>query len=428
MLALDATKHYWSEYYKYDLVTDLDEHAKSYFPGYAAWMVQYRQGLRFLDLTLDNPSMEVILDEPVASYDIPKGSYADLKFNLIHVKSIARMYAGTGYCRSLRDPLNFLGKDERTATFLGKIVRYEREAELITRRHGGEQLLGNGLDITKDAGFKVWFPLQKEVAEWMGDTKVKRLHQELISREQIEEMRATMEPGDVLVARHNWYLSNIGLPGFWPHAELYVGDQEELDAYFQGDEALAGWLVKNGGDPSLSAHLARRFPKAWAVYTSPDDAGDPRRVIEAISEGVSLTSLEHAAGCDYVGAMRPRQSKLAKLQAIARAFELYGKPYDFNFDFLTDESLVCTELVYKAWQPAEGKPGPKVGLVKVMGRTTLPANDLVRQFDEQHGTEQQQLDFVYFLDGREKVKGALVSDLDSFRASWKRPKWDVLQE
>ncbi len=36
-----------------------------------------------------------------------------------------------------------------------------------------------------------------------------------------------MEPGDIIVARQNWYLSNIGLPGFWPHAELYVGTPEE---------------------------------------------------------------------------------------------------------------------------------------------------------------------------------------------------------
>jgi uncharacterized protein YycO len=151
-------------------------------------------------------------------------------------------------------------------------------------------------------------------------------------------------------------------------------------------------------------------------------------VIEAISEGVSLTSLEHAAGCDYVGVMRPKRDKLAKAQAILQAFELHGRPYDFNFDFLTDHALVCTELVYKAWQPSEGKEGLALSLARVLGRSTLPANEVVKQFDQEYGTEQQQLDFVYFLDGRERSKGALVSDLDNFRASWKRPKWDIVQQ
>ena len=77
------------------------------------------------------------------------------------------------------------------------------------------------------------------------------------------------------------------------------------------------------------------------------------------------------------------------------------RPHPANVDFV--------------WEPINRSP-------------QLLTAEQVRQFDEQYGTEQQQLDFVYFLDGREKVKGALVSDLDSFRASWKRPKWDVLQQ
>jgi hypothetical protein len=32
-----------------------------------------------------------------------------------------------------------------------------------------------------------------------------------------------MSPGCILLVRRQWYLSNIGIPGFWPHAVLYVG-------------------------------------------------------------------------------------------------------------------------------------------------------------------------------------------------------------
>ena len=427
--ALDATKSYWSGFHHFNLVTEHPNHARSYFVGWAAWLVQYRHGLRFIGMTVPNAVMETLLDEAAPGYDIPAKSFGALKYNIIHVEAVARLLGGEKYYEALKKTVaELFGGDSTASALLTKLDAHYQQSKGELKEKAAVQFTYNAFDIARDATFATWFPVQKEAAEWMGDTKVKRLHDELIDLRQVEEMRQKLEPGDILVARHNWYLSNIGLPGFWPHAELYVGDPEALKGYFDDPEVKA-WLQKQPAkaDNALD-HLAKTYPKVWEVYTQRDADNHPRRVIEAISEGVSLTSLEHAAGCDYVGAMRPRQSKLAKLQAIARAFELYGKPYDFNFDFLTDESLVCTELVYKAWEPAEGKQGPKVELVKVMGRTTLPANDLVRQFDEQYGTEQQQLDFVYFLDGREKAKGALVSDLDGFRASWKRPKWDVLQQ
>jgi hypothetical protein len=52
---------------------------------------------------------------------------------------------------------------------------------------------------------------------------VRRIGRGLISKAQAEELLGSMQPGDLVVARQNWFLSNVGLPGFWKHAELYVG-------------------------------------------------------------------------------------------------------------------------------------------------------------------------------------------------------------
>ncbi|MCZ6817519.1 MAG: protein tyrosine phosphatase, partial [Planctomycetota bacterium] len=64
-------------------------------------------------------------------------------------------------------------------------------------------------------------------------------------------------------------------------------------------------------------------------------------------------------------------------------------------------------------------------LRKIMGRQTLPANDLVRQYAEAYGDPSAQFDFVYFLDGREKDGKAIVSDEAAFRESQRRTKWDI---
>ena len=36
---------------------------------------------------------------------------------------------------------------------------------------------------------------------------------------------------------------------------------------------------------------------------------------------------------------------------IRRALELLDRPYDFNFDYASDDKIVCTELIYRAYDP-----------------------------------------------------------------------------
>src|SRR5204863_118685 len=72
------------------------------------------------------------------------------------------------------------------------------------------------------------FPLQKHVAEWAGDTRVAPQDRRLVDDAQLAAFKGALEPGDVILERRNWYLSNIGLPGFWPHAALYTGSQAQI--------------------------------------------------------------------------------------------------------------------------------------------------------------------------------------------------------
>ena len=176
----------------------------------------------------------------------------------------------------------------------------------------------------------------------------------------------------------------------------------------------------------MAQYLQQRAPTPALLYQLGHDE-EQYRVIEAISEGVVLNTMSHAAG-DYLVALRPRLSTLAKAQAIVYAFEQAGKPYDFDFDFATDHALVCTELVWRAYRPDEGKDGLSVPLVEVAGRRTLPANTLAEFYSEHAEDPERQLDFVYFLDAVEGEQRAVVSDEAAFRASHDRVKWDVAQK
>ncbi len=424
-------QRYW-DYVKLPLATKEQRlrHTWGYLLTHGALTTELAHGMTFADLTAGRPQLEVLLDEPAAEYGIPEKAYALFKFKVIHVSTSTQLMTGDAWLPQVRPLLGELALLDRPAVrwVLQEMKLNSQVAKGRLLKRGVNMFVKNAVDIAKDTASSGFFPVQKSVAEWMGDTRVKRQGQPLITREQVLELIQRMEPGDIVVARQNWYLSNIGLPGFWPHAELYLGSRDEFSAYFDSDPEVTAWLATLPGKPStLGAHLAQKYPEKWAAFGARDEHGDPIRIMESISEGVALTGIEHGLRVDYVGVMRPRLTKVDKAKAMERAFGYQGRPYDFNFDFFSDATLVCTELVYKSYMPSRKLRGIKIDLVDVAGRRTLPANEFVRLFDEEFGKPERQLDFVAFLDGREDLKGAFLNDLEAFRKSYRRLKWDIAQ-
>jgi hypothetical protein len=423
-------QRYW-DFVKVPALTQPKKHAWGFLLTHGALTTILSHGLTYAELTNGRKQLEVLLDEPSPEYGIPERAFAHFKEKVIHVSTATQLYTGDTYREQLRPILAKSGALNFKLT--PWVIQEMKENSKVARgkllKRGPAFFTTAARDIVVDSTSRAFFPVQKSVAAWLGDTRVKRLGKPLISREQVFNVMEKMEPGDIVVARQNWYLSNIGLPGFWPHAELYVGTPDMLAAYFDTDADVKAWLATLPGQPkTLAEYLSKSFPAKWTQYTGKDEHGDPIRIIEAISEGVSFTGPEHGLRVDYMGVMRPRLSKKDKAQAIARAFAYQGRPYDFNFDFFSDSTLVCTELVYKSYAPSQSVKGIQIGLVDVAGRRTLPANEIVKLFDLEYDKPDRQLDFVAFLDGREDKKGALEGDANTFRKSYQRMKWDIAQK
>ncbi len=64
-----------------------------------------------------------------------------------------------------------------------------------------------------------------------------------------------------------------------------------------------------------------------------------------------------------------------------------------DFDFATADKLVCTELVYRAFDGML-----QFELVRVLGRQTLPATEIARKFVKEREGDDRQLDFTLFVD------------------------------
>ena len=385
---------------------------------YASFLAEYRYALEFIALAEKNPALEAILDEPVPEFGLPGGSYGRFKFRFLNVVRASEFAALLAVDKGLP------GKDDKA------LRAGMREDASIIRRMGrwkGPVLtFANGLSIVGKVGFSAVFPVQKGVSEFMGDVKVRHVGESFISPKQIRSLPSRLEPGDILLERREWYLSNLGLPGFWTHAALYVGTADERRAFFN-DPQVRQWVRAKGfANGDFEEMLRSYYPSAYANSSTPGEGNHQPRVLEAVSEGVSFTTLEHSAAADSLVALRPRLNIREKAEALLRAFHYSGRPYDFNFDFRTDSSLVCSELIYKVYEPSPGMKGIRFPLAQVMGRPVSTPNDMARQFSEQFDTPGQQTDFVLFLDGYEKTNSAAEADVAEFRRSWQRPKWHVL--
>ena len=394
----------------------------------AAFLAVMDAGLRVVERVQPNRALAAFFDEARPELAIPERSFSTLRARVVHVETVTRLLRDARQHKGSSEQRERGGvsADAQLAPLLAWMdTTYGRVREQLERR-GVRLFAGAGGSVVGQAAQDVWFPLQLRAATWMGHTRVRRKGGEgLVTDAQIASLPGRLRPGDVLVARRNWYLSNVGLPGFWPHAALWIGTPAELDAALSGPEI--GAFLEAEGAASASAWLHQRHPAAAAAWAKADAEGRAPRMLEAIGRGVSFTAAEQGADADYLAALRPRLGAVDVLRALDQAFSHHAKPYDFDFDFATDEALVCSELVYKSYQPAADKAGLTLPTVRILGRTTLPPNDMIRHLDAHWDRPDRPLDFVLFFDGVEAAGAATEATVGALRSSHRRPKWDVAQ-
>jgi hypothetical protein len=348
---------------------------------HAAWLAQYRFALDYIDRMERHPELHKILNESVPALDIPPNSYAAFKLHWLHVARAAEWSAFALLDRTVGGtPVAGAAEDAKVilAAGVGK---------------GTKETLRNAARVV---GAAAWHPLPTAIAAAAGGPAATAPRPSYISSRQIAAARPLLQPGDILFERRDWSLTNVGLPGFWPHVSLYIGTPEERARMFGAE---------------LEQRLRDVNPQRY-------DELAKATVIEAVGQGVLLNTFEKAADADYFAVIRPRVANGVKSEAIARAVIMVGRPYDFEFDFVTDDRIVCSELIFKAYEKQLDLPVPRYA-----GRSVATPNDYARWFDERFDTAGTGADFIVFLDGHAHSHSATIENADTFRRSWKRPRW-----
>lgn len=140
-------------------------------------------------------------------------------------------------------------------------------------------------------------------------------------REFLSMLTETLRPGDILLEKTPFALTDKTIPGHFGHAAIYIGTVDQLRAIGALDL------------PIVQSRLAEI------------DSGHV--VLEALRGGVVLNTLEHFMNIDDIAVLRPHQLPPEDLKySIGLALSNFGKRYDFSFDVNTTETIVCSELVY----------------------------------------------------------------------------------
>ena len=166
--------------------------------------------------------------------------------------------------------------------------------------------------------------------------------------EMLKIMYANLQPGDILLEKTPFTLSDKSIPGHFGHAAIFVGTVEQLEALGAADL------------PSFKPHL-----KA---------IGKGRNVVEALRKGVLLNPLKEYMNVDDVAILRLKNvTPQQQLEMVELSLGNLGKKYDFNFDVNTTNKIVCSELVYLSY--------PQVDFVtkRVLGSFTVSPDDIAVQ-------------------------------------------------
>lgn len=392
--------------------------------SYGAYLLLYSSGITIIENTAHIAPFEILLNEPIPEYSIIRGQYTHLKWQVVHIEEFYPFEEGyLKYKNIMKKYSDTFANDNRQ--YLSNLI--ELKYTLCKQKLQSETVsnsIKNILDTFKHKSFDVLFPIQKNFALFMGLTRFTPRTDGFISDRQCKKFIQKAQPGDILLERKEWYLSNLGIPGFWSHSAFYIGSPKELKSWSNAPEILEFYRAKDPACTGFVNYLERRYPEAYSAYLA-GEKGEENRIIEGLKEGIVFHSVSGSVGIsDHAACLRPRLTKIDIIQAIEIAFQYWGREYDYTFNLLSDHELICSELIYKCYEPAPGKNGLAFELSNIMGTITLPVNRIVAQFDREYDINSQ-FDFVLYYSGNIITGKASSKNLNAFRKSHKLPHRDL---
>lgn len=348
-----------------DLIHDLQahwpkrepDHSVSFIAGYAAALALV-DAARFLRSEVeDRPVVRQKLNQPIPEFGIESGTYDAVQRSLIGARHAWKLRRADRLFASRHSQIRDSCATKNADDLFAYVEQHRHMVDVapasfaMARWSTGIRQAWEGLQRRTAA--RAMYGLQKFGGDMMSNRYLRRGHQPHLPDRIVRSVANTIRPGDVVVVRKEYALTNYFLPGFWPHAALYLGQPDELErrGLRNHEEASTRW-----------SELTRAAQQSG------------RCVLESMKDGVLLRCWSSPLASDSLVLLRPQLDEDTITEALARALVHEGKNYDFDFDFSRSDRLVCTEVIYRAY---DGLGPMRFALQSRAGRVTLSGYDVV---------------------------------------------------
>lgn len=326
-------------------------HLRAFAIAFCGAEIIVRTGEYLIKLARERDIVWQKLDEEEPRYGLKRKSFTRLYRQLTSAFKMHRFYAACDYYDRHKDAITQAMQTDELKPLIAilhelnlpgtsrgsHLRRYKKFVDFSLRRR------------RISSGRKSLFVLFKETGSDIADMKIPLVKApqdpKRVTPEIIKQTLAHLKPGDVFITRHDDAMSNLFLPGFWPHGALYIGEPE--------------WRAK------------------FNLLTEADNTTEvPLNILEAKKDGVLLRNISETLHLDNFVVLRPNLSQTEIKKALKNGLSHSGKLYDFVFDFATSDRLVCTEVIYRSFY---GVGDIAFELSTKAGRKCLSAEDFLNQ-------------------------------------------------
>jgi len=157
------------------------------------------------------------------------------------------------------------------------------------------------------------------------------------ARHNATKLLEVLEPFDIILMKSSQNFTDFFIPGYFGHSGIWLGG-DDFHLFNQGKLEL--------------------------------DINSPY-IIEAVREGVKMSSLEAFASGEVFLVLRIKNLSLAQKVSIFQNSTMHlGKNYDFNFDSEASDMISCPELVFLSYDFIEWKSG------SLLNKTFITPDDI----------------------------------------------------
>ncbi len=203
-------------------------------------------------------------------------------------------------------------------------------------------------DAFKNIGVQSLYLASKAFGNTVGLVQSRKGLLYTMSKKEENEIAKQMRPLDVIFEKTPFRLTDMFIPGHYGHNAIWSGTEEELKAIGVWDEL-----------PGIFMNAVENYGYQGTSFQA--DIRNGARIIEALRPGVQINSLRHFLDIDDFAVMRAQEcdewqeeksfclSPKIKREYLIKAFSQIGKDYDFAFDVNTEDTIVCSELLYRTY-------------------------------------------------------------------------------